>query len=365
MKAAVLHGPTDLRLEIVADAPAPRPGEVTLDVSMCGLCGTDLHEYTHGGPMTPLRAPHVASGHVGPTVLGHEFLGVVRAVGSGVDLVVGNRVVAGAGHWCGRCAYCAKGRTNLCVSYYTYGLSCDGGLAEQVTIPAQMCLLVPPECADSDAVLAQPVAIAMHALNRGRVEAGDDVLVVGAGGIGALVVAAAVDRGCRVKVIDIDDDRLAAASRLGAAETANASLSDRVSDLAAPIVFETSGSTVGLGQAVQAVAIGGRIIAVGLPADQVPFDLRTAVIKEIEIVASAAHACLTDLPQAVDLLSRRALSRLIVSRTIPLDRVVVDGLLPMSERLLPGKVVVDMRGEHIASPDISVPPSVDQNWNGT
>jgi (R,R)-butanediol dehydrogenase/meso-butanediol dehydrogenase/diacetyl reductase len=340
MRAAVLHGPGDLRVEDVPDPAEPRPGEVMIAVRRCGLCGTDAHEYAHGGPMTPLTAPHPWSGHRGPTIIGHEFTGVVHRSRS--DLAEGTRVVAGAGRWCGSCPACLAGRTNLCARYYTYGLNTHGGMAEYVTVPAGMCVPVPDECADDDAVLAQPVAIAMHALDRAEIPSSGDVLVIGAGGIGALLVAAAADRGHAVTALDLDGDRLAAATRLGASATGLVEPSATEAPVMdVPTVFETSGSTSGLRLALSAAARGGRIVAVSLPARSVDFDVRRAVVSEVDIVTSCAHVCRRDLPAAVGLLSRRSLHEEIVARVLPLSRVA-DGLVPGAHN---GKTVIDVHGE--------------------
>ena len=100
----------------------------------------------------------------------NEFVGTVEAVGSAVaDLRVGDRVVPGAGMWCGECSWCRSGRTNLCSLYYTIGLNAHGGLAERVNVPAVMCRLVPDACGDDAASMAQPLAVALHAVNRARV----------------------------------------------------------------------------------------------------------------------------------------------------------------------------------------------------
>jgi (R,R)-butanediol dehydrogenase/meso-butanediol dehydrogenase/diacetyl reductase len=344
MQAAVLHGPGDLRTEPVPLALPPTSSEVTIAVSMCGLCGTDLHEFLNGGPMTPLVAPHPASGHHGPTVLGHEFIGTVVAAGDGCGFQVGDRVVAGAGMWCGDCGQCRAGRTNMCEFYFTYGLSRDGGLAEQVTVPAQMCCPVPAGCADEEAVLAQPVAIAVHALDRSGVPDGGHVVVLGAGGIGALIVAAAVDRGCRVTAVDIDEERLSTALRLGAAETHLLDPTGPPPSVQSPVVFETSGASAGLGLALQLTSVGGRVVGVGLPQGEVSFDLRTAVVREIDVVTSAAHVCRTDLPRAVDLLNRTPLSDVVVARRVYLADVVSQGFGPLARREVKGKVVVDVHG---------------------
>src|SRR3954447_24305652 len=187
MRAAVLHAPRDLRLEDRPE-PARRTGEVIVEVAYNGLCGTDATEYAKGPMMVPLQVPHPGSGHVGPTVLGHEFVGTVVDTCAGAEDWIGRRVACGAGVSCGRCAWCARGRTNLCASYYTLGLSTHGGLAELVAAPASVLAPVPDALPDEEAVLAQPLAVGLHAVARAGIAAGDRVVVVGAGAIGSVVV---------------------------------------------------------------------------------------------------------------------------------------------------------------------------------
>lgn len=344
MRAAVLYGPRDLRVEECPAAPEPGAGEVTIAVHRCGLCGTDVHEYAHGGPMTPLTRRHPGSGHLGPTVIGHEFTGTVIRSRSDT-LAEGSRVVAGAGWWCGECAPCRAGRTNLCDRYFTFGLSTHGGMAEQVTVPAQMCVPVPDACPDEEAVLAQPFAIALHALDRSGASSGSRVLVVGAGGVGALLVVAAADRGMEVCVLDLDPDRLAVARRLGAADARIAGQDGDPAFTGVPTVFETSGAPAGLRIAAGAVDRGGRIVGVGLPARPVEVDTRSLVVSEVDIVTSSAHVCLRDLPAAVDLLTRRRPSARLVARTVPLDRIVPDALEPAVSGAVQGKTVIDVLGK--------------------
>jgi (R,R)-butanediol dehydrogenase/meso-butanediol dehydrogenase/diacetyl reductase len=349
MRAALLYGPRDLRIEDASQPRDPLDQEITIAVRLCGVCGTDAHEYAHGGPMTPLRTPHPSSGHVGPMIVGHEFMGRVVAAGGDSGFAIGQRVVAGAGQWCGQCEACRADRTNLCERYYTFGLNTHGGMAEFVTVPAQMCVAVPDECADADAVLTQPVAIAMHALDRSGLRPGDEALVIGAGGIGALLIAAAADLGVRVNVVDLDQDRLDVAARLGAAATAlseppGASLGE-VAFGGMVTVFETSGSTSGLASALAASARGGRIVGVGLPMRPVEFDIRAAVVAEIDVITSSAHCCGRDLPAAVDLLTRRPLEKEIVGRVVALERLVPDVMEPLVGGGATGKSVIQIAGE--------------------
>src|ERR1700755_2874686 len=141
MRAAVYHGAGDVRIEAASEPGEPGPGEVLIAPSMAAICGTDASAHRPGPHMIPLHQPHPGSGHVGPLIIGHEFVARVEAVGAGVEgVAVGDRVVSGAGVSCGECAWCEAGRTNLCASYYTLGLSAPGGLAELVISPASICV---------------------------------------------------------------------------------------------------------------------------------------------------------------------------------------------------------------------------------
>jgi len=169
MKAAVYYGPGDVRIEDVREPEPPGPAEVVIQVKMGSLCGTDASQYK-AATMVPLDGPHRVSGHSGPVILGHEVVGVVVARGSEVThLEIGQRVVPGAGWWCGECPRCKEGRINICENYYLYGIHANGGLAEFARFPAQMSMPVPPECSDEAAAMAQPCAVALHALARGRI----------------------------------------------------------------------------------------------------------------------------------------------------------------------------------------------------
>jgi (R,R)-butanediol dehydrogenase/meso-butanediol dehydrogenase/diacetyl reductase len=345
VKAARYHGPGDVRVERVPDPGDPGPGEVVIRVTRCGICGTDGHEYAHGPAMIPLRRRHPASGHMGPMTIGHEFTGTVAASGEGSPVSEGTRVVAGAGRWCGGCGPCLAGRTNLCHSYYTYGLHADGGLAGYVTVPAEMCVPVPDACDDDNAVLAQPMAIAMHALSRGAARPGEPVVIVGAGGIGSLLIAAAAARDIPAHVLDLDEQRLQAARELGAITTSRPdddglAAARALGRTGAPLVIEASGSAGGLRTALAIAGTGGRVVMLGLPGGDVALAIRQAVIAEVDLVSSSAHVCRSDLPAAVGALHRRPVAKLIVSRTVPLDEIVPQGLAPLAAGNLTGKAII-------------------------
>lgn len=344
MRALRYHGIRDLRLEEVP-APIAGPGELLIRVSVVGVCGTDAAEYVHGPHLSwPHERPHPASGHRGPVIPGHELVGVVEEVGPGVEgFRPGELVASGAGTWCGECAACLAGRTNGCVRYWTVGLQRDGGLAELVAVPAKTCLAVAPYGLTEDAAaLAQPMAIAAHAVDRGAPRAGEDVLVVGAGGIGAFITWAASQAGGRVVATDPDPERRALAARLGA--TATAAPGD-AADLTADLVLEVSGTAPGLATALRSVRPGGRVVLVGLHEPPSTVDLRAIALREVSLIGTVAHRCLADLPAALGLLAGRAEGWSdIAPVAIPLESVVEDGLLPMAEgRPTRIKTLVDPR----------------------
>jgi (R,R)-butanediol dehydrogenase/meso-butanediol dehydrogenase/diacetyl reductase len=314
------------------------------------MCGTDASEYAAGPMMTPLKTRHPASGVLGPVVLGHEFIGVVEDVGDGVDrLVLGDRVAAGAGVWCGRCAWCLRGQTNLCASYWTYGLSADGGLTQQITVPEAMLHRVAAGVSDDNAALAQPLAVGLHAVDRSRVRAGDVVVVHGAGAIGSFVIAGLRAAGAgSIIAVDIDEGRLKTAATLGADVTVNALDADPVDlvgDLTggalADVTVEASGVPDGLARVQRLTRRGGTVLLVGLAKGQVSFNAVDLILREIDVATTVAHVCDTNLPAALELLAERDLAPLLVERVVPLDRVVEDALIPMVNGSARGKFLVD------------------------
>jgi (R,R)-butanediol dehydrogenase/meso-butanediol dehydrogenase/diacetyl reductase len=339
VKAAVFRGPRDVRIEDVPEPDAPAAGEVVLEVIRAAICGTDASEWDHG-PI--LCRPGV--------VLGHEFVGRVADIGSDVStLSVGDRVVSGAGISCGRCAWCLRGRTNLCAEYRTLGLQVDGGLAEYVTSPASICRRVPETCDDDAAAMTQPLAVALHALTRVAQRPDDAVAVIGAGGIGSFIVAGASHRAVegRVVAIDVDASRLATASALGATETADATGGDlaelllELSDgVGFDVVIEASGAPHAPAAAIAGARRGGRVLLVGLHGAPRELDLTRMILREVDIFTTVAHVCDSDIPAALELLAGSDVAAVTAGPRIPLEALVEEGLRPLAERRASGKVLV-------------------------
>lgn len=353
MKAAVLYSPHDLRVEARPD-PACGPGDVIIEVTYNGLCGTDATEFTKGPMMVPLTTPHPGSGHVGPTILGHEFIGTVVEAGRDAGPMLGKRVACGAGVACGTCRWCRAGRTNLCASYYTIGLSTHGALAEFVSAPARICLPIPDECADIDAALAQPLAVGIHAVRRSGVAPGESVVLLGAGAIGSFICSGLSEHDGPVIAVDIDERRLVVAAELGATRTLRIARDTTTRDLAGmlaaalpdgppDVVFETSGTMGSAERAFTLAARGGTVVLVGLnPAPQA-LNFADIVLREVNARTTVAHVCDQDLGQALELLSRRHLSEILLGGVVPLDNVVAGGFEPLVAGTATGKILVSPR----------------------
>lgn len=326
MRASVLHAVGDLRIE-ERPVPEPGPGEVLIRVGVCGVCGSDATEFGRG---LVLAQP--------PVTMGHEFAGVVEAVGPGVSAPpVGATVVCGAGVSCGECKPCRQGRTNLCRRYSTIGFHHDGGLAGYVTAPANIVLDVSDTGLPMDTLgLTQPMAIAVHAVRRSGLRAGQDAVIVGVGGIGAFITFAAAATGARVLVVDRDEERLELGLRLGAASALLAGstpLRDKLAELGmdADVFFEVSGSAPGLASVLEAAEQGSTIVPVGIQRGEPALPLGRWTLNEYLIVGTVAHVFAVDFPEAVRLLGTRPDWSDLAREVIPLDLVAEEALQPLVE----------------------------------
>ena len=347
MRAAVYHGREDVRIEQVAAPQPPGEGELLIEVSRCGICGTDVAEYLKGPHLIP-RTPHAVTGRALPLTMGHEFAGRVVAAGPGTGTFApGDRVASSAVVTCGRCRYCLRGQSNLCTRYHALGLQGDGGLAEFVRVPAASCVAMGPDCSDDNAALTQPLAIAMHAFRQTPHRAGEPMLVLGAGGIGSLYIAVARSHGVRVIAADVDAAALSRAEDLGADRVVDLraeGLADGVRRIAGEAsiatVVECSGREAALLAAAPLVQRGGTLMLVGLQTSPVALDLHSLVVQEVALATSQALVNDVDLPAAARLLAERDLAPLLVDRVIPLEDLVPAGLAASAAGEVHGKVLI-------------------------
>jgi L-iditol 2-dehydrogenase len=303
MKALVLLAPSELAYTDV-DAPEPGAGETLVEVRACGICGSDVHGFDGS---TGRRLP--------PLVMGHEAAGVVAAAGSGVGRWrPGDRVAFDSTICCGECEYCRSGRSNLCLSRAILGVSTpehrkDGAFAEYVTVPERLLVAMPDDLRFEEAALAEPVAVALHAVARAETASGESAVVVGTGVIGLLVIqvlrAAGVDK---VIGIDLDAARLRLARELGATHVLDADLpelADAVLEATggrlADVALEAVGTPAAVQTAIGCVRRGGRVVLIGNLAARVDIPLQRVIADELTLNGSAASA--GEYKQALDLLA--------------------------------------------------------------
>ena len=294
MKAAVLHGARDIRIEPYRQ-PELRPGMVMLRSRRVGICGTDLHYYAHGYNATfvPDR----------PFILGHELTGEVVAVADDVEMVKpGQRVAVNPARGCGFCSYCKGGQSNLCRKTIMLGSASttpptDGALAEFLTVRADQCHLLPDDMDDGAGAMMEPLSVALHAVKRAGTVSGKRVLVTGGGTVGLLVALTARAFGAvPVAVSDIVPARRSKATELGvdvALDPAATDLTDQVRELTGlgfDMVFEASGAARALRSAFDLVRPGGTIVQIGtVGTADIPIPVNQLMVREINFRGSMRY----------------------------------------------------------------------------
>jgi L-idonate 5-dehydrogenase len=290
MLAAVLHEPKKLVIDEI-DTPEPQPGQVQIRVRAGGICGSDLSYYFKG------KSGDFAVRE--PFVLGHEVAGEVAALGEGVSgLAVGQRVAVNPGLNCGTCRFCVKGMPNHCLNMRFMGSAStfphmQGMFRQYITAAARQCVPVPDALDFAQASMAEPLAVALHALKLAGSLVGAKMLLVGCGPIGCIVLAAARRAGAhRIVALDLVEKALAMAASLGADETVLANDQARIDAWSRErgtfdVVIEASGSPAGLDTALRAVRAGGTVIQLGnLPAGQSPVAANLVMAKELRYQGS-------------------------------------------------------------------------------
>ncbi len=329
IRIARLHGQRDLRVETMPD-PEPAPGEVVVAIGAGGICGSDIHYFTHGGIGEMIRVQE-------PIIIGHEAAGTITALGEGVTgLSAGQRVALNPSHPCGTCAFCQKGQPIHCLNMRFKGSAMfmpheQGFFRDRVAIGAGQCYPIADGVPMAEAALSEPLAVCRRAMTRaldvvGTLE-GKRVLVTGAGPIGALCVALARHFGAaEIVVTDLQDATLAVAAQVGATRTINV-----ISDGAAlkeyeaqkgqfDLTFECSAAQPALASAIRCTRPLGTIVQVGVMGETpVPFNL--LVSKEINLIGT--HRFDREFGQAVDLINAQTMTLApIVTHSLPIGDAV-------------------------------------------
>lgn len=274
------------RFELV-EMPEPEAGPdlAVVHISRCGICGTDLHGFLGPGPYNP-------------AICGHEWVGIVGAVGAGVTNVhEGDRVVAAIAPPCGACNECRVGGPAFCTVAFLGMIGRDplapkhGGFAPRIAVPAARLVQVTAPITDDQAGVVEPTTVALHAVDRSLPRSGETVVIQGCGPIGLLTLQCAKARGAsHIVAIEPSEHRRALALAVGADEALTpAEATERFGRAGADLVFECAGVPSTIQQAVDIVRRGGRVNIVGLASGAATISPHTWLIKEVNVTASLGY----------------------------------------------------------------------------
>ncbi len=332
MPSLVCHGPRDYRLEELP-TPVPGPGEVILEVEACGVCASDCKCWL-GAPLFWGDAQR--EGYAQPPITpGHEFVGVVVALGEGAGerhgLALGDRAIAEQIVPCGECRYCRRGQYWMCQVNAIFGFrqSVPGALARYLKLPANaLCHRVPQAISTRAAAMIEPLACSIHAVQRATIELGDCVVVAGCGPLGlGMVGAARLKNPGLLVAVDLSEQRLAIARQLGADLTLNPATDDvvaRVRELTdgygCDVYLEASGSPAAVEQGLHAIRKLGTFVEFSVMAAPVTVDW-TIIGDSKELDIRGAHLGPYCYPLAIDAIDRGRINvEPIVSHELPLAR---------------------------------------------
>jgi L-iditol 2-dehydrogenase len=323
MKAALLYGVKDLKVEDVA-MPKLERGEVLVKVKAATTCGTDLKIFQRGYVERVIRLP---------TIFGHEWAGDVVEVGEGLDWPKkGMRVRAGNSAPCLHCAMCQKGKYNLCENMIWLW----GAYAEYIKVPARMVFVnmqeIPPQVSYEEAAITEPLACVLHGVDEARLKLGDTVAIIGAGPIGLLHLLTVRRMGAaKVLMIDLVDERLKFAEKLGADVTINGKTGDAVERVrqltggyGADVVIEAIGLPATWEQALRLVRKGGTVLEFGGCPPGTEIRVSTEMLHYGEVtVLGAFHATPLLFRKALDLIASGTIDvRPLVTRRMMLEEIV-------------------------------------------
>lgn len=315
MRAAVYEGEGRLVVRDVPD-PTPGPDEVLIEVEACGVCGSDVQiiNVPPGHPSTP------------PVIIGHEFVGWIRAIGSAVrDVEIGARVVVDPDPKCGRCEPCRTGRPANCVNIAALGVHRDGALARYVTAPANSVYPISADVPAELAALVEPLACVVNGTNRAAIRPGESAVVFGAGAIGCLFIAVLRASGAgRIVAIEPSPQRAPVALAVGADIVLTpAEWTARRADVlpdGASVVVDAVGSV--LPQAIEAAAMGARVVVFGMNGTARPPVHQVEIVQKGLTILGSYISNFT-FPAAISLVEGGRLNLApMISATIPLEDTV-------------------------------------------
>ncbi len=311
MKAVRLEAVGDITLRDV-DMPDIGADELLVRIEACGVCGTDRHLFHGEFPCTP------------PVTPGHEFSGIVEAIGKSVSgFAIGDRVTGDPNIACGRCAHCHAGQVNLCTNLCAVGIHRDGGFADYLALPQKQAFVLPVGLNPLHGAFCEPLGCCLHGVDLAGIKPGSSVVVLGGGVIGLLTVQLARLAGATTIILSTRQaSRRALAEDLGATATIDPTATDVIDAIAGPaglapggvdVVFECAGVRETVEQSMRLARAGGTVVIVGvtpqgMKAEFEPFDL---LFRELKVLGSFLNPY-----------THRRAAELIASGAVEIDRLI-------------------------------------------
>lgn len=338
MRAAIFDHIKNMTM-IEKDIPKIGENEVLIQLITAGICGSEVHAYvgTH-----PFRTP--------PSILGHEVIGNIVLIGDNVTtLNVGDMVTVEPHVGCGHCSQCLEGRYNLCKEKVVLGTQkWDGGFAEYMTAPEQAVYIIPKTLSPHLAVLTEPLAVGVHAVNVADVKKGDKVAILGSGPIGLVTAVAAHYKGAdTICLTDAIDNNLVIGKRLCATDVVNIREQSLQNYVSANIcefdhVFITFGHKSVIDDAFNVIKRKGKIISIALFEEKVPIDLNKVMISEVQMFGSSMYVK-EDFKMAIDIIASQKYNlELLVTHRYPFEQINEAMETALSKSGSPIKIVVDL-----------------------
>ena len=318
MYAIKYDGPRKVQC-VEIDKPQAGENEALIKVRSAGICGSDIGAFRGTNGLVTY-----------PRIIGHEVAGEILSIPehNKKGLKAGDHVIVDPYLYCGSCYPCSIGRTNCCTDLKVLGVHAEGGMCEYFVHPADMLWKLPKDMPWELAPIAEPLTIALHGIHRGGLKAGEHVAIIGAGPIGILAAVAAIAYGAHPIMIDLVDERLEAARKLGVRYTVNSGREDTAAKVSeytggrmAELVMECSGANPAVRSALDLVSNAGRITLTGWPKKETP--LPTDVITKKEVDIRGARTSANEFEEAIDLIhtgkvdARKILTKVVTIKEAP------------------------------------------------
>jgi L-iditol 2-dehydrogenase len=336
MKAAVYYGPRDVRVE-ECPTPVPGPNEVLIRVQYCGVCGTDLHIFNGEGGFVDV---------VPPLIPGHELCGTVEALGPGATAVkVGDRVTVNPNQMCGECYFCQNAMEHFCRRPIGYGTVKNGGFAEYIAVRERQVFPYSDELDPLAAAMTEPVSCCIHGIDLCHIRVGAEVLVIGGGPIGQIMLQLAKNSGAsKVILSEPVAQKRALAEKLGATLTVDPTKDDVSAVLARhcqniDTVIECLGNVHTLADAIRWAGRGATVMMFGLAGPEAELPVKPDVVFKKELKLTSSYINPYTFGRALKTLESGAVDvTSLVSKVMDLDDI--NEVFTRPELRRDGKVVI-------------------------